>query len=260
MFSGGLGLETVETRLWGGLFLTLVIAGVGIVLSLPIGVMLALGRRSKLPVVSLLCTIFIEIWRGVPLITVLFMASNMFPLFMPEDIHMIPSGHKLIAYLLYNFLASGSEFNFSFSKKIIPFTQNQIHDAIIQSELPLANIVKSFPFWEFTKAMIYKNHNQFENSKLSVLRYLAMEPENPRANFQLSSLLIREGNFEKAIPYLEKLIQSKNIFQRKSRNMLALHYLIQGNMEMANFYKKGNSANKNFQNILKQQLGIPFDN
>ena len=87
MFSGGLGLETVETRLWGGLHLTLVIAGVGIVLSLPIGVMLALGRRSKLPIVSLLCTIFIEIWRGVPLITVLFMASNMFPLFMPEGVN-----------------------------------------------------------------------------------------------------------------------------------------------------------------------------
>ena len=86
MLSGGLGLEAVETRLWGGLFLTLVIAGVGIVLSLPIGVMLALGRRSKLPVVSILCTIFIEIWRGVPLITVLFMASNMFPLFMPEAV------------------------------------------------------------------------------------------------------------------------------------------------------------------------------
>ena len=54
LFSGGLGLQNVETRLWGGLFLTLVIAGVGIVLSLPIGIMLALGRRSKLPIVSLL--------------------------------------------------------------------------------------------------------------------------------------------------------------------------------------------------------------
>ena len=87
MFSGAFGLVVVDTRLWGGLFLTLVIAGVGIVLSLPIGVMLALGRRSKLPVVSLLSTLFIELWRGVPLITVLFMASNMFPLFMPEGVN-----------------------------------------------------------------------------------------------------------------------------------------------------------------------------
>ena len=102
MLSGGLGLEAVETRLWGGLFLTLVIAGVGIVLSLPIGVMLALGRRSKLPVVSLLCTIFIEIWRGVPLITVLFMASNMFPLFMPEGVNFDKLIRALIGVMFFS--------------------------------------------------------------------------------------------------------------------------------------------------------------
>ena len=102
MFSGGFGLETVETRLWGGLFLTLVIAGVGIVLSLPIGVMLALGRRSKLPVVSLLCTMFIEIWRGVPLITVLFMASNMFPLFMPEGVNFDKLIRALIGVMFFS--------------------------------------------------------------------------------------------------------------------------------------------------------------
>ncbi len=102
MLSGGLGLEAVETRLWGGLFLTLVIAGVGIVLSLPIGVMLALGRRSKLPVVSILCTIFIEIWRGVPLITVLFMASNMFPLFMPEGVNFDKLIRALIGVMFFS--------------------------------------------------------------------------------------------------------------------------------------------------------------
>ena len=102
MLSGGLGLEAVETRLWGGLFLTLVIAGVGIVLSLPIGVMLALGRRSKLPIVSLLCTIFIEIWRGVPLITVLFMASNMFPLFMPEGVNFDKLIRALIGVMFFS--------------------------------------------------------------------------------------------------------------------------------------------------------------
>ena len=102
MLSGGFGLEAVETRLWGGLFLTLVIAGVGIVLSLPIGVMLALGRRSKLPVVSLLCTIFIEIWRGVPLITVLFMASNMFPLFMPEGVNFDKLIRALIGVMFFS--------------------------------------------------------------------------------------------------------------------------------------------------------------
>jgi general L-amino acid transport system permease protein len=76
----------VETRLWGGLFLTLVIAAVGIVGSLPLGILLALGRRSAMPVVRAICVAFIEVWRGVPLITVLFMASNMFPLFMPEGV------------------------------------------------------------------------------------------------------------------------------------------------------------------------------
>jgi len=88
LFSGGaLGLETVETPLWGGLFLTLVIALSGIVASLPLGVLLALGRRSNMPVVKSVCVVFIELWRGVPLITVLFMASVMFPLFMPEGVN-----------------------------------------------------------------------------------------------------------------------------------------------------------------------------
>ena len=84
---GGFGLEEVETPLWGGLFLTLVIALTGIVMSLPVGVVLALGRRSNMPVVKSLCVVFIELWRGVPLITVLFMASVMFPLFMPEGVN-----------------------------------------------------------------------------------------------------------------------------------------------------------------------------
>jgi general L-amino acid transport system permease protein len=79
-----MGLEWVETPLWGGLFLTLVIAIVGIVSSLPVGIVLALGRRSDMPIVRAICVAFIELWRGVPLITVLFMASVMFPLFMPE--------------------------------------------------------------------------------------------------------------------------------------------------------------------------------
>jgi general L-amino acid transport system permease protein len=83
---GSFGLVEVETPLWGGLFLTLVIAITGIVASLPIGIILALGRRSNMPVVRAVCVGFIELWRGVPLITVLFMASVMFPLFMPEGV------------------------------------------------------------------------------------------------------------------------------------------------------------------------------
>ena len=74
----------VTTDLWGGVLVTLVVSLVGIVFSLPLGVLLALGRRSTLPIVTALCTGFIEIVRGVPFITVLFMANFMLPLFLPE--------------------------------------------------------------------------------------------------------------------------------------------------------------------------------
>jgi len=78
-----LGLPNVSTNLWGGVLVTLVISTVGIVVSLPLGVLLALGRRSKLPIVKFACVVFIEFVRGVPLITVLFMANTMLPLFLP---------------------------------------------------------------------------------------------------------------------------------------------------------------------------------
>ncbi len=85
MAGGGFtGLEEVPTEKWGGLMLTLVVAVTGIVASFPIGVLLALGRRSEMPLVKSVCVVFIELWRGVPLITVLFMASVMLPLFLPE--------------------------------------------------------------------------------------------------------------------------------------------------------------------------------
>ncbi|WP_160004346.1 amino acid ABC transporter permease [Rhizobium sp. 18055] len=80
---GGLGLEVVETSLWGGLMVTLILSFVAIAVSFPFGIMLALGRRSKMPVIRMVCVSFIEIIRGVPLITVLFMASVMLPLFLP---------------------------------------------------------------------------------------------------------------------------------------------------------------------------------
>lgn len=79
------GLPRVDTGLWGGMMVTFLIAAVGIVFSLPLGVVLALGRRSKLPIIQLLSVIFIEIVRGVPLITVLFMANTMLPLFVPQE-------------------------------------------------------------------------------------------------------------------------------------------------------------------------------
>jgi general L-amino acid transport system permease protein len=78
------GLPSVDTALWGGALVTIVVATVGIVVSLPVGILLALGRRSRMPAVKLFSVIYIEFVRGVPLITVLFMASVMLPLFVPD--------------------------------------------------------------------------------------------------------------------------------------------------------------------------------
>ncbi|MFJ5369485.1 ABC transporter permease subunit [Bosea sp. CER48] len=79
------GLPRVDTGLWGGMTVTFLVSAVGIVFSLPLGVLLALGRRSRLPAIQLLSVIFIEFVRGVPLITVLFMANTMLPLFVPQE-------------------------------------------------------------------------------------------------------------------------------------------------------------------------------
>jgi general L-amino acid transport system permease protein len=78
------GLATVDSAYWGGALVTIVVATVGIVVSLPVGILLALGRRSRMPAVKLFSVIYIEFVRGVPLITVLFMASVMLPLFVPD--------------------------------------------------------------------------------------------------------------------------------------------------------------------------------
>jgi general L-amino acid transport system permease protein len=85
LVGGMFGLPHVETRLWGGLLVTMVISFTGIIGSLPLGILLALGRRSELPIMRTLSIIFNEFWRGVPLITVLFFATYMLPLFLPES-------------------------------------------------------------------------------------------------------------------------------------------------------------------------------
>ena len=91
-----IGLPVVDTVLWGGVLVTIVVASVGIACSLPIGILLALGRRSDMPTVKLFSVLFIEFVRGVPLITVLFMASVMLPLFVPEEL----SPNKLLRALI----------------------------------------------------------------------------------------------------------------------------------------------------------------
>ncbi len=83
LIKGGLGLEPTATSVWSGLLLTLLMATISIVLSFPLGVLLALGRQSKLPVVRAFCIIYIELIRGLPLIGILFLAQVMLPLFLP---------------------------------------------------------------------------------------------------------------------------------------------------------------------------------
>jgi general L-amino acid transport system permease protein len=99
---GMLWLPHVATELWGGLFLTLVVASVGIAASFPIGILLALGRRSELPAVRWASIGFIEFVRGVPLVTVLFMASVMLPLFLPPDVTFDKLLRALIGVALFS--------------------------------------------------------------------------------------------------------------------------------------------------------------
>lgn len=80
------GLPIAQSSQWGGFMLTFMLASVGIVAALPIGILLALGRRSEMPLIRTSCVVFIEFWRGTPLITILFMASVMLPLFFPSEV------------------------------------------------------------------------------------------------------------------------------------------------------------------------------
>tara|TARA_R110000850_G_scaffold2897_11_gene13423 strand:+ start:3581 stop:4714 length:1134 start_codon:yes stop_codon:yes gene_type:complete len=102
LLTGQFGLEPVETPLWGGLLVTLVVAIVGIVVSFPLGILLALGRRSEMPIVKMFSVIFIEFWRGVPLITVLFMSSVMLPLFLPDGVSFDKLLRALIGVALFS--------------------------------------------------------------------------------------------------------------------------------------------------------------
>jgi general L-amino acid transport system permease protein len=101
LIGGRFGLPAVETTLWGGMLVTLVLAVTAITVSVPLGILLALGRRSELPIISTLSVIFIETVRGVPLILVLFMAANMFPLFMPPGTNPVGLLKTLIGISLF---------------------------------------------------------------------------------------------------------------------------------------------------------------
>ncbi len=102
LISGGsFGLEYVESAAWGGLSLTFIISAFAILFCFPIGVFLALGRRSSLPAIRYISIGFIELWRGVPLITVLFMSAVMFPMFLPDGTFIDKLIRVLIAITLF---------------------------------------------------------------------------------------------------------------------------------------------------------------
>jgi len=103
LLTGGIfGLPVVETQYWGGLLVTLVVASTGIAASFPLGILLALGRRSKMPFARWVSVGFIEFVRGVPLITVLFMASVMLPLFLPEGVSFDKLLRALVGVALFS--------------------------------------------------------------------------------------------------------------------------------------------------------------
>jgi general L-amino acid transport system permease protein len=102
MWGGVLGLSPVTEDAWGGLPITLILATFGLAFGFPLGVLVALGRRAtKLPAVKMLCVLYVELIRGVPLIAVLFMASVMFPLFMPAGVNIDKLLRAQIAFILF---------------------------------------------------------------------------------------------------------------------------------------------------------------
>jgi len=101
MWGGVLGLPYVENERWGGLILTLLLASFGIAFAFPLSILLALGRRSDMPAVQALCVAYIELIRGVPLISLLFMASVMLPLFLPSGVSIDKLLRAQIALIMF---------------------------------------------------------------------------------------------------------------------------------------------------------------
>src|ERR1700730_7979910 len=98
---GGIGLPYVSQDRWGGLPVTLILATFGLAFAFPLGIVVALGRRSKLPAIRSICVLYVELIRGVPLISLLFMASVMFPLFMPDGVNIDKLLRAQIAFVLF---------------------------------------------------------------------------------------------------------------------------------------------------------------
>ena len=101
MWGGLLGMPYVPQERWGGLVITLILATFGLAFAFPLAILVALGRRSRLPAIKALCVLYVELIRGVPLISLLFMASVMFPLFLPEGMNIDKLLRAQIAIILF---------------------------------------------------------------------------------------------------------------------------------------------------------------
>ncbi|HWL79374.1 MAG TPA: amino acid ABC transporter permease [Roseomonas sp.] len=101
MWGGVLGLTYVPQERWGGLVITLILSTFGIALAFPLSILVALGRRSRMPAIKMLCVVYVELIRGVPLISLLFMASVMFPLFLPEGVNFDKLLRAQVAIILF---------------------------------------------------------------------------------------------------------------------------------------------------------------
>jgi general L-amino acid transport system permease protein len=101
MWGGILGLSFVPQERWGGLPITLILSTFGLAFAFPLSILVALGRRSKMPAIKMLCVLYVELIRGVPLISLLFMASVMFPLFLPEGMNIDKLLRAQVAIILF---------------------------------------------------------------------------------------------------------------------------------------------------------------
>jgi len=101
MWGGVLGLPYVPQERWGGLPITLILATFGLAFAFPLAILVALGRRSSLPAIKVMCVLYVELIRGVPLISLLFMASVMFPLFLPEGMNIDKLLRAQVAIILF---------------------------------------------------------------------------------------------------------------------------------------------------------------
>jgi general L-amino acid transport system permease protein len=136
-FEGSDMLPRVRTGLWSGLLLTIMLTVVGIVASFPLGVLLALGRRSDLPIISFLSTVYIEVIRGVPLITILFMAQVMVPLFLEQNIDTVIRAMAGITLFSAAYLAE----NIRGGLQAIPSGQIEAADALGFSPLLVTSLI-----------------------------------------------------------------------------------------------------------------------